>query len=363
MIEPHSGLERAIAFGERALSRLASLGVPIVDGAGSLIAKRSSFTGLHPSGDVSAGGSCRLLASADGWCAINLPREDDLDLLPAWLGISIDGAVDGEVPWERIADVIVHRRGVEVAASGQELGLAVSVLPERDDEQLIERGTTNPARPWIVRRVGERSGSRSLDGLTVVDLSSLWAGPSCSRILAAAGARVIKVESSSRPDGARAGNTDFFTWLHAGKEFRSIPLETSAGREELVALLSGADVVIEGSRPRALDRMGIIPSEVVASRPGTVWSSITAYGRCGPWSNRVGFGDDAAVAGGLVDPPSDRDAMGAPSFVGDAVADPLTGLVAAALIAGAVASGGGMTIDVALREIARSAARGAEVVW
>jgi chorismate synthase len=73
----------------------------------------------------------------------------------------------------------------------------------------------------------------------------------------------------------------------------------------------------------------------------------------------VGFGDDAAVAGGLVD----LNASGVPSFVGDAVADPLTGLLAAAIVADAVGHGGGVTIDVALREVARSAAAAASVVW
>ena len=321
----------------------------------SWIGKRSTFTGLHPSGRISAGGSCRLLRSVDGWCAVNLPREDDLELLPAWLGVVAD---DG-VPWSSVADAISRRSSVDLVASGQELGLAVSMVPGGDDQQLIERGTTNAARPWIIRRVGERSVRRALDGLTVVDLSSLWAGPSCSMILANAGASVIKVESTTRPDGARAGDPQFFDWLNSTKEFRSVPFTTGAGVDELRAILGSADVVIEGSRPRAFDRLGIVPADFVAARPGMVWSSITAYGRCGPWSDRVGFGDDAAVAGGLID----RDSDGVPMFVGDAIADPLTGLAAAALIVGAVVGGGGMTIDISLREIARSAALGSELVW
>jgi crotonobetainyl-CoA:carnitine CoA-transferase CaiB-like acyl-CoA transferase len=198
-----------------------------------------------------------------------------------------------------------------------------------------------------------------LEGARVVDLSSLWAGPLCSRILTEAGAKVVKVESSTRPDASRDGDGAFFDWLHAGQEFASLPLEEPSGVADLVALLEQADVVIEGSRPRALDRLGIVPAEIVARRPGTVWLSITAYGRCGPWRDWAGFGDDAAVAGGLVD----LDAAGVPSFVGDAVADPLTGLLAAAIVTDAVGRGGGVTIDVALREVARSAAVAARVVW
>lgn len=138
-----------------------------------------------------------------------------------------------------------------------------------------------------------------------------------------------------------------------------VPFVPGADGAALRALLAGADVIIEGSRPRAFDRLGLDPAAFVAARPGVVWLSITAYGRTGPWCNRVGFGDDAAAAAGLVD----RAADGAPSFVGDAIADPLTGLVAAALISDAVASGGGVLLDVALREVARSVALGAEVTW
>ena len=90
-----------------------------------------------------------------------------------------------------------------------------------------------------------------------------------------------------------------------------------------------------------------------------MWLSITAYGRTGPWRDRVGFGDDCAAAGGLVAWTADR----SPAFVADAVADPLTGMVAAALVADAVRDGGGVVLDVALREVARVAALGSEPAW
>jgi crotonobetainyl-CoA:carnitine CoA-transferase CaiB-like acyl-CoA transferase len=169
----------------------------------------------------------------------------------------------------------------------------------------------------------------------------------------------VKVESSTRPDGARKGNRDLFERLHAGHEQRTIPFESPEGRAELRRVLADADVVIEGSRPRALDRLGIDPAEVVTARPGAVWLSITAYGRSGPWRDRVGFGDDCAAAGGLVTWTAD----GSPAFVGDAVADPLTGMVSAALVARAVGAGGGIVLDVALREVARTAALGVEPSW
>lgn len=198
-----------------------------------------------------------------------------------------------------------------------------------------------------------------MSGVRVVDLSSLWAGPLCSRLLAEAGAHVTKVESTTRPDGTRLGDPTLFERLHSGKRFETVPFGPGESGAALSELIAEADVVIEGSRPRALDRLGIDPLALLAECPGKVWLSITAYGRTGPWRNRVGFGDDASAAAGLLD----SNSTGEPRFVGDAIADPLTGVFAAALITDAVAQGGGVMIDLALREVARSVALGAQVGW
>jgi hypothetical protein len=329
-----------------------------------LVRERSELTRWEPRGRATAGGAGRLLPGADGWLAVSLPREDDLDLLPAWLGLDPVGADETRVPWDAVADAVAPLPVDPTSAAAQELGLAVAVVADPDrlragDEQLEARGTMDAAPCHVAHRVGAGGGHRSLEGAVVVDLSSLWAGPTCARLLGRAGARVVKVESSTRPDGARKGNRDLFERLHAGHEQRAIPFETPEGRLELRRVLADADVVIEGSRPRALERLGIDPAVVVAARPGAVWLSITAYGRTGPWRDRVGFGDDCAAAGGLVTWTAD----GSPAFVGDALADPLTGMVSAALVARAVGAGGGVVIDVALREVARAAALGVEPSW
>lgn len=350
------GWDRAVVHADRTIARLTALGVPAIGSGVDLLSKRSIFTDAPRDRRQSMGGHCRLLPTGDGWCAVHLPRADDLELLPAWIGV--EAGADA-IPWAAIADEVGGRPSTAVVASAQELGLAVSMVPDGDDEQLIERGTLTAARPWIRRRVGDTDDRTSLEGALVVDLSALWAGPLCARMLTEAGARVVKVESSTRPDASRTSDPAFFDWLHEGQESVTLPLAETSGVAELVTLLERADVIIEGSRPRALDRLGIHPPEVLARNRGAVWLSVTAYGRCGPWRDRVGFGDDTAIAGGLFD----LDEHGVPGFVGDAVADPLTGLLAAALVVDAVARGGGVTIDVALREVARSAARSATVVW
>jgi len=335
--------------------------------ARALLSLRARLLGTAPRGSVSAGGACRLLPALDGWVAVNLPRASDVDLLPAWLGLPAQPPEVG-VPWPAVRAAVGARTGVDLVSAGQELGLAVASVPAPaevacPDVQLTARGADDPAHPSVVAPLGEAlaPGHRRRldhDRPLVVDLSSLWAGPSCARLLGQRGARVLKVESTQRPDGSRRGPAAFHAAVNAGKELVDLALHTDAGRRTLRELLGTADVVVEGSRPRALEQLGIEPAEVAASHPGLVWVAITGYGRTGPWRNRVAFGDDAAAAGGLVAWGDD----GAPSFVGDALTDPLAGVVAAARAATAWRDGGGVIVDVALREVARAAASGVRPV-
>jgi crotonobetainyl-CoA:carnitine CoA-transferase CaiB-like acyl-CoA transferase len=172
----------------------------------------------------------------------------------------------------------------------------------------------------------------------VVDLSALWAGPLAASLLVAAGCRVIKVEDPRRPDSSRTGPRQFFDLLHGGKESVAVPVADGGPFPSLVA---GADVVIEASRPRALEQLGIQPGATQA------WISITGYGRTGPWRNHSALGDDAAAAAGLV---TREHPGGPPRFCADAAADPITGLHAAVAALAAVVGRSGGTVDIAMRE-------------
>jgi crotonobetainyl-CoA:carnitine CoA-transferase CaiB-like acyl-CoA transferase len=184
----------------------------------------------------------------------------------------------------------------------------------------------------------------------VVDLSSLWAGPLCGHLLAAAGARVIKVESRGRPDGARQAAGPFFDLLNAGKASIALDLAENAGLQRLRGLIAEADIVVESARPRALAQLGIDAAACTAARPGQIWLSITGHGRRGPAGHWVGFGDDAAIAAGA----AARLGPG-PIFCGDAIADPLTGLHAAVAALAHFRAGRGALLDVSLHAVTRYA--------
>ncbi|HTK65630.1 MAG TPA: CoA transferase [Pseudonocardia sp.] len=318
LVPPGNGALVAGALGRR-IAELTG-GRVRVDGP-ALLAERAAFTGATRRGAVSVGGSCRLLPTADGLAAVSCARPDD----PALLGALISAVLDPDDPWPALASWLRRHPGAELAERAGLLGLAAAPVG----------CATGPAVP-------EPLAARPVDGLLVVDFSALWAGPLCAQLLGLAGARVVKVETPTRPDGARLGDPGFYRLLHAGH--RSVVLDpaTAAGRRAMAALVQAADIVVEASRPRALARFGLDAEAAVAG--GTTWVSITAYGR---EADRVGFGDDVAAAAGLVV----WDARGRPAFCGDAMADPLTGLTAAACALTAPAGGGGRLWDVSMASV------------
>jgi crotonobetainyl-CoA:carnitine CoA-transferase CaiB-like acyl-CoA transferase len=321
------------------------LGTPLGLDALAVLGERAAVAGLTRRGATSCGGGTRLLPTADGdFVAVSLTRPDDVTLLPAWLGVDErDGAaaesVDEQV-WADVAAALATKSACDVVRRATVLGLAVAKPREVTDSRPVVTSTFGPA--------AERARSP-----LVVDLSSLWAGPLTTRLLRDAGARVVKVESVSRPDGARFGEPRFFDLMNAGKESVAIDFRSSLGVRELTTLLRAADVVVEASRPRALEQLGIDATAIVAEGP-SVWLSITGHGRDEPGRHRVAFGDDAAIAGGLV-----ADDGTGPCFVSDAVADPLTGLVAAAAVLDALRGRERVLLDVALARVAAAVAASA----
>jgi crotonobetainyl-CoA:carnitine CoA-transferase CaiB-like acyl-CoA transferase len=324
---------RGIAAVVEALS--ARVGTRVGLDGPALLTERAGALGLRRRGTTSPNGGTRLLPAADGWVALTLARPDDVGLLAAWMERDWSGD-----EWDAVAAALTTMSAPAAVARARLLGLpaAVSTPPDHAPPSLrcTPGAVTRPRR------------ARPL----VVDLSSLWAGPLCTRILAAAGARVVKVESATRPDGARAGTPRFFDLMHAGKESVAVDFTTSAGRAALRGLVDAADVVIESSRPRALEQLGVDAS----SHPG-VWVSITGYGRAAPGRDWVAFGDDAAVAGGIS--ALTGEPGGPPLFCADAYADPLAGLHAAAGALAALAHGGAWLVDVSMRDAVASLLAGA----
>lgn len=307
-----------------------------LDGA-RLLGERAAIAGHARAGDVSPGGACRLLRAGDGAFALNLARDADWELLPAWL------ECDPISDTVRLDAAVLGMRVETLVARGRELGLAIAP---------VDAPPRAPARLFVAQDGLAASREPRRQRPRVVDLSALWAGPLCSQLLQLGGADVVKVESISRPDGARHGPRPFFDLLNAGKRSVALDFATAHGRATLRALLREADIVIEASRPRALRQLGIDAQQLLDERTDLSWIALSGYGRGEPQENWIAYGDDAGVDAGLSRVMAA--CIGAPVFVGDAVADPLTGLHAAAAAWASWRAGGSRLISLSLSEVVRA---------
>lgn len=299
-----------------------------------LLGERGRFLELSVKGAFSANGTCRLLQTKTGFLALNMAREVDWQDLAAWLEVDHPFA-PGD--WRRVERLVRHRVAAELVARGQEIGLAVA------EDQL----SPCPAQPFRI----DRFQSAENKGMpVVVDLSALWAGPLAGSLLQMLGAKVVKVESAARPDGARQGHAGFYALLNAGKACVSYDFRSPEDIRHLKTLLSAADIVIDSARPRALAQLGLDRPAFMKARPGKVWVSLTAYGPARP---AIGFGDDISVAAGLSQ--VRRQSGGGVGFVGDAIADPVAGLHGALAAWALWQAGGGAWVNVNMCALLRFA--------
>lgn len=292
----------ALATGSAALAKL--------DGA-TLLGERAMLNNLAIPNRTSAGGACRLYDAINNRIAINLPRTTDRELLPA-LFQADDFNPDDDAA---IGAHIARSDAVELLSRGRMMGMAIAA----------ERETNTAGACTELVKGCPATASRSAP--RIVDLSALWAGPLAAHLLWLAGANVVKVESRSRPDAMRDGDITFYSLLNQGKASVVLDFADQHDRHALLALIADADIVIEAARPRALAQLGIHAEQIVRATPGLTWVTITGHGATGEASNWVGFGDDCGVAGGLS--AALYAASGRSGFVGDAIADPLTGIFTA----------------------------------
>jgi hypothetical protein len=319
----------------------------------ALLGERAALMGLWRRGQTSCGGSCRLFPARSGreWLAVSLPRDEDLDAVPAWLELDAPLPATPPALWSAVGDAVATTADLGSLLERAELfGLPVARVGDVTGGADGGAGSGGSGGDGVTRsHLGEAAPtSRGGEGVVVLDLSSLWAGPLCGDLLAGAGASVVKVESVTRPDGARRGPAAFFDLLNGRKRSVALDFTSRSDVEILGRLVQRADVVIEASRPRALEQLGLRAVDVVAGGGPRVWVSITGYGRRSGADGvgRVAFGDDAAAAGGLV-----VWHEGTPLFCADAVADPVSGLTAAAACLDALAAGGRWLLDVSMATV------------
>ena len=149
------------------------------------------------------------------------------------------------------------------------------------------------------------NASRPLDGIRVVELGQLIAGPFAGSVLAYFGAEVVKVEPPGGGDAIRGwrvlrdGTSYFWRMLGRNKKSVTLSLRTEEGRALVKRLIEDADVVIENFRAGAMERWGLGPEEFRDTNPGLVYARVSGYGQTGPYSERPGYASVCEGIGGF----------------------------------------------------------------
>jgi crotonobetainyl-CoA:carnitine CoA-transferase CaiB-like acyl-CoA transferase len=201
--------------------------------------------------------------------------------------------------------------------------------------------------------------AQALEGLRVIDMATVFAGPGAARHLADFGADVVKVESPSGDGVRRMGwfppeGGDSYTWKLLGRNKRTIVLDlkSDSGHDALLRLADTADVLIENFRPGTLERLGLGPDVLFARNPRLVVLRVTGFGQSGPYAAKPGFATIAEAMSGFAAINGEPD--GAPLLPPIALTDEVAALAGAFAVMVALrerdSSGQGQVVDVNLLE-------------
>ncbi|WP_108446560.1 CaiB/BaiF CoA transferase family protein [Halomonas denitrificans] len=208
--------------------------------------------------------------------------------------------------------------------------------------------------------------SRPLDGVVVLDLSRVLAGPWAGQLLADLGARVIKVEHPTRGDDTRGWGPPwldgdqgaerqaaYYLCANRGKQSLAVDIASEGGQALVRELAKGADILLENFKVGGLKKYGLDYPSLKALNPRLIGCSITGFGQDGPYAHRAGYDFMIQAMGGLMSLTGEPDGM--PMKTGVAITDVMTGLYAAVGVLAALhergRTGRGRHIDVALLDV------------
>src|SRR5260370_393361 len=233
-----------------------------------------------------------------------------------------------------------------------------------------DRWTTARHAPSHAAKPQNHGTSRALDGLRVVDLSRILAGPWCTQNLADLGASVLKIERPGTGDDTRAWGPPFvqapggeavsayFLSCNRGKQSVALDFTEPASHAWLLRQIRDADVLVENYKAGALARHGLDYAALAAINPGLIYLSITGFGQSGPFAHKPGYDYVFQGLGGLMGYTgvADGEEGAGPLRTGVAVVDLMTGMYATSAVLAAVVqrqrTGRGQHIDLALLDVA-----------
>ncbi len=251
--------------------------------------------------------------------------------------------------------------GEAFESAASEIGLVVAALRTFDQWDAHPQGQAVAALPlFTIERVGEAPpgelrplpvDAQPLDGIRVLDLTRILAGPVAGRTLAAYGADVMLVNSPDLPNIEAIADTS------RGKLSCHIDLRSDAGKSSLRSLAESSHVFVQGYRPGGLSALGFGVTELAQLRPGIVYATLSAYGRSGPWADKRGFDSLVQTASGFNHAEAEAAQAATPRALPVQILDYASGFLLAFAIEAALlrqlSEGGSWHVEVSLAQTGR----------
>ncbi|MFY1713093.1 CoA transferase [Tritonibacter mobilis] len=288
---------------------------------------------------------------ADGWIRLhtNLPHHRAAALSVLGCAEARDAVAAAVLNWQgdALETAVVGAGGVAAAMRGRSDWLDHLQGAAVAQEPLID--WIKPRRV-VLRDRPKACLSRPLQGMRVLDLTRVLAGPVSTRTLAGFGADVLRIDP---PDWDEPG---VLQDVSLGKRMASLNLRTTSGRDRLRELMSEADVLVHGYRPGALDALGLDLATRDAIAPNRVEVTLNAYGWTGPWADRRGFDSLVQMSSGIAEAGWRWAQAEKPTPLPVQALDHATGyMMAAAVLSGLATAARGESVGVARLSLARMA--------
>ena len=239
------------------------------------------------------------LCEGGGWVRLHTNFAHHRDGVLRLLGL----AAGPDTTREAVAAALLKWRAHDFEDAAAQAGLVVAALRSFAEWDRHPQSAAVAGEPLVaIEKIGEAAPlvwpalspeARPLEGLRVLDLTRILAGPVAGRTLAAYGADVLLVNAPHLP------NIEAIIDTSRGKLSALADLREASGRAALLAVLRDAHVFVQGYRPGALAALGFAPGDVAQARPGIVMVSLSAYGESGPWAGKRGFDSLVQTATGI----------------------------------------------------------------
>ena len=237
--------------------------------------------------------------AGDGWVRLHTNFAHHRDGVLRLLGLPAGASTAREA----VAAALLKWHAIEFEEAATQAGLVVAALRSFDEWDRHPQSAAVARDPLVaIEKIGEAAPlllqplpfeARPLEGLRVLELTRILAGPVAGRTLAAYGADVLLVNAPHLPNIEAIADTS------RGKLSALADLRSEPGRAGLTAVLRDAHVFVQGYRPGALAALGFAPLDVARTRPGIVMVSLSAYGESGPWAGKRGFDSLVQTATGF----------------------------------------------------------------